>query len=567
MPRELIRAPEHDRNRSLGWLAWAWIERHCVHGPGDVQGIPLDPAAPNALPLDDEFGGFIVDCYAHSKPGKRLYDDTFISRAKGRAKSELGGFLVLFEGFGPSRFAGFAKGGEVFRCSSNGCGCGWTYEYQPGEPMGRRVVYPFIRCLATEEGQAGNTYDNVYFNLEEGPLGADLPSSAAGLTRVFIPGGGEIRPSTASNSAKDGGKETFVVFDETHLYILPELRRMYATVSRNKRKRKDSSPWALQTSTMYQPGQDSTAEKTHERARLIREGKVRETRLLFDHLEAPADVDLTDRKAIVAALSEVYGPFADAMDLDGMVDAEFWNIERDIEDSRRYFFNQPTAARDAWCTHPEWAANHDEALEPLADGAELALFFDGSETDDSTGILGIRCSDGAPFLLGAWEKPEREEGWQVPKPAVDRRVREIFEVYTPLAFYADVKGFEQYVDSWAADFGDRLLIDATTGKARHAVAWDMRSHVKDFTEAAERTLVDIRAKAVPHNGDPRLQRHVLNARRDPNRYGVSVTKTGRESPHKIDFAVCLIGARKAWRDLQASPAWAKRKTKRTGKVW
>lgn len=567
MPRELIRAPDHDRDRSLGWLSWAWIERHCIHGPGDVQGVPLDPEAPGSLPLDDEFGGFIVDCYGHSTEGKRLYDDAFISRAKGRAKSELGGFLVLFEGFGPSRFCGFAEGGEVYRCSDNGCGCGWTYSYKPGEPMGRRVVYPFIRCLATEEGQAGNTYDNVHFNLEEGPLSADLPNGAAGLTRVFIPGGGEIRPSTASNSAKDGGKETFVVFDETHLYTLPELRRMYATVSRNKRKRKDSTPWALQTSTMYQPGQDSTAEKTHERARLIREGKVRERRLLFDHLEAPADVDLTDRKAIIEALREVYGPFADAMDLDGMVDAEFWNIERDIEDSRRYFFNQPTAARDAWCTHPEWESNRDEDLAPLEDGTELALFFDGSETDDSTGLLGIRVTDGAPFLLGAWEKPEREDDWSVPKPAVDRRVREVFELYAPLAFYADVKGFEQYVDSWGADFADRLVIDATSGKGRHAVAWDMRSHVKDFTEAAERTLVDIRAGAVPHNGDPRLQRHILNARRDPNRYGVSVTKTGRESPHKIDFAVCLIGARKAWRDLLASPTWAKRKTKRTGKVW
>lgn len=567
MPRELIRAPEHDRNRSLGWLAWAWIERHCIHGPGDVQGVPLDPEQPGALPLDDEFGGFIVDCYAHDKVGKRLYDDAFISRAKGRAKSELGGFLVLFEAFGPARHAGFAEGGEVYLCSENGCGCGWSYEYQPGEPMGRRVTYPFIRCLATEEGQAGNTYDNVHFNLEEGLLAADLPNGAAGLTRVFVPGGGEIRPSTASNSAKDGGKETFVVFDETHLYTLPELRRMYATVSRNKRKRKDSTPWALQTSTMYQPGQDSTAEKTHERARLIREGKVRERRLLFDHLEAPADVDLTDRKAIIAALREVYGPFADAMDLDGMVDAEFWNVERDIEDSRRYFFNQPTAARDAWCTHPEWEANRDEELAPLADGTELALFFDGSETDDSTGLLGVRIEDGAPFLLGAWERPERVEDWQVSKPAVDRRVREVFEIYAPLAFYADVKGFEQYVDSWGAEFGDRLLVDATSGKGRHAVAWDMRSHTKDFTEAAERTLVDIRAKAVPHNGDPRLQRHVLNARRDPNRYGVSITKTGRESPHKIDFAVCLIGARKAWRDLLASPTWAKRKTKRSGKVW
>ena len=561
MPRELIRAESHDRARSLGWLGWAWIEHFCIHGPGDVQGVSLDPAIPGSLPLDDEFGGFVVDCYAHDATGRRLYDDAFISRAKGRAKSELAAFVALFEAFGPCRFDGFAEGGETYTQAD------FIYTYRPGEPMGRPVVYPFIRCLATEESQSGNTYDNIHFNLEEGPLGEDLPSNANGLTRVFIPGGGEIRPSTASNSAKDGGKETFVVFDETHLYTLPELRRMYATVSRNKAKRKDSSPWSLQTSTMYQPGEESTAERTHERARLIREGKVRERRLLFDHVEAPAEVDLTDRAAIVAALREVYGPFAEVMDLDGMVDREFWNIERDPEDSRRYFFNQPTAARDAWTTHPDWEANKRDNLEPLTEGAELVLFFDGSKTDDSTGLLAVRCSDGAPFLLGAWERPERVKEWQVDSAAVDRVVRATFDTYRPLAFYADVKEFEQYVDSWAADFGDRLLIDATSGGRRHAVAWDMRSRAKEFTEAAERTLVDINDRAIPHNGDPRLQRHVLNARRAPNRYGVSISKSGRESPHKIDFAVCLIGARKAWRDLQASPAWSKRKSTRTGRVW
>lgn len=563
MPRELIRAADHDRDRSLGWLGWAWIEHFCVHGPGDVQGTPLNPELPDSLPLDDEFGGYVVDAYALDKTGRRHYDAAFISRAKGRAKSELAAFIALFEAFGPCRFAGFAEGGEVFEWRD------FRYEYRPGEPMGRQVVYPFIRCLATEEGQAGNTYDNIYFNLSDdgAPLAEDLPSNAAGLTRIFIPGGGEIRPSTASNSAKDGGKESHVVFDETHLYITPELRRMYATVSRNMAKRKEAAPWSLQTSTMYQPGQGSVAEKTHDRARLIREGRARAGRLLFDHVEAPADVDLESRPAIITALREVYGPFADVMDLDGMVDREFWNIERDIEDTRRYFFNQPTAARDAWVTHPEWKANEVEGLEPLEDGTEVVLFFDGSKTDDSTGLLAVRCSDGAAFLLGAWERPERVEDWRVPTQDVDRVVRQTFDKLRPLAFYADVKEFEQYVDTWGAEFGDRLLIDATTGKNRHPVAWDMRARVKDFTEAAERTLVDIKDRAVPHNGDTRLQRHVLNARRSPNKYGVSISKTGRESPHKIDFAVCLIGARKAWRDLFASPAWAKRKTTRSGKVW
>ena len=91
--RELIRAPEHNRTLSLGWLAVWWIEKFCVHGPGDVQGQPVR--------LDDEFTAFIVDVYALDGDGRRFYDSAFISRAKGRAKSELAGFIVLFEAMGP----------------------------------------------------------------------------------------------------------------------------------------------------------------------------------------------------------------------------------------------------------------------------------------------------------------------------------------------------------------------------------------------------------------------------------------------------------------------------------
>ncbi|WP_049566850.1 terminase [Streptomyces sp. SBT349] len=561
MPRELVHAPSHDRDRSLGLLGWAWVEHFCVHGPGDVQGDPVE--------MDGEFGGFLVDAYALRKDGRRIYDSAVISRGKGRAKSELAGFIGLFEAFGPCRFRGWAKGGEVFEWRD------FRYEYQPGEPMGRFVTYPFIRCLATEETQVGNTYDNIYYNLTEGPLGEDLPTGAAGITRTFIPGGGEIRPSTASSSAKDGGKETCTIADETHLYVTPELRRMYVTVDRNCRKRKEAQPWLLQTTTMYQPGDNSVAEKTHERAKLVAEavkagGEPRSARLLYDHREAPPDVDLTDRGQLIAALREVYGPFASVLDLDGIVENEFWNIEKDPEDSRRYFFNQPTAARDAWTTKPAWAACADvERIVPV--DAPMVMFFDGSKNDDATALVGCDVESGHVMTLGCWEKPAGPDGkgWQVDRADVDRTVRAVFDERDVIAFFADVKEFESYVDSWALEFGERLLVQATVGRHQHPVAWDMRGKVREFTEACERAEIDIRERDLTHDGDSRLQRHVLNARRRPNRYGVSIAKESRESPKKIDSAVCAVGARMVRRLVLASPEWAKRKQKqkrRTGRV-
>jgi hypothetical protein len=534
------------------------MEHFCVHGPGDVEGRPLLRDASDGLPLDDEFAVFVVDAYALNERGRRLYDSVFLSRAKGRAKSELAGLLALWEGMGPCRFAGWAEGGEVLKWRD------FRYVYVAGEPMGRPVTYPFVRCLATEETQAGNTYDNVYFNLTEGPLAEGLAKNAAGLTRIFLPNGGEIVPSTASSSAKDGGKETFTVFDETHLYHSPELRRMYVTVDRNCRKRRESTPWALQTSTMYQPGEDSIAERTHARARAILDGRVRESRLLFDHREAPADVDLTDKAAVVEALGEVYGPFAAQMDLDGIVENEFWNVEKDVEDSRRYFFNQPTAARDAWMTHPDWAACADPER-VVADGDTIVMFFDGSKNDDATGLVGCRVDDGHVFVLGCWEKPEQADGWEVPRAEVDVAVRQAFDRFDVVAFYADVREFEQYVDDWGAAFRDLLLVDATRGAHPHPVAWDMRAKTADFTAACARFLVDVDDRAVSHDGDSRLRRHILNARRAPNKWGVSISKSGRESPDKIDLAVCAVGARQARRDVIDSGKLAKRRV-RTGKA-
>lgn len=549
MPRELIRSSDHDRDRSLGHLAWAWIEHFCVHGPGDVQGSPVE--------LDGEFGGFIVDSYALGVSGRRLYDTVVISRAKGRAKSELAAFICLFEAFGPARFGSWAEGGEVFRQDS------FTYTYQPGEPIGKPIVYPFIRCLATEEGQSGNTYDNIYFNLQDGPLGERLPKNAAGVTRVFLPHGGEIRPSTASSSSKDGGKETLTVMDEVHLYTTAELRRMYQTVDRNARKRREAQPWVLQTTTMYQPGDNSVAEKTHERARLISEGKTRSSRLLYDHREAPADVDLTDRKQLTAALRETYGPFADVMDLDGIIENEFWNTEKDPEDSRRYFFNQPTAARDAWVTHPEWAAIADPE-KVIGDEDPIVMFFDGSKSDDATALVGCDVATGHVMTFACWEKPPGSPRgqWFVDRQDVDRVVRQVFATRNVQGFFADVAEFESYVDAWGLDFGSQLLVHATAGKTAHPVAWDMRGKSFEFTAACERALIDIQEKNFTHDGDSRLMRHVLNARRRPNKYGVSISKEGRESPKKIDLAVCMVGARMVRRLLMSSPSWSNRDKKK-----
>ena len=84
--------------------------------------------------------------------------------------------------------------------------------------------------------------------------------------------------------------------------------------------------------------------------------------------------------------------------------------------------------------------------------------------------------------------------------------------------------------------------------------------------ACELTLTEIQERAFSHDGDSRVGRHVVNARRHPNRWGVSIAKESRDSPKKIDAAVCVIGARMARRLLLAKRAAEPVKKPRSGRV-
>ena len=531
--RELIRSDLHNRQLSLGWVAVWWIENFCVHGPGDVQGQPVK--------LDDEWTAFIVDCYALDGDKRRLYDSAFLSRAKGRAKSELAGFIVLFEAMGPARCSHLSDGTDVYERN------GLIYAYSKGEPVGLHVTAPIIRCLATEEGQAGNTYDNVHYNLTEGPLSEGLPRDAAGLTRIFLPGGGEIIPSTASNSSKDGGRETMVVFDETHLYTRPELKRMYQTVRRNLAKRKIAEPWSLETSTMYLPGEKSVAEETHDLAKAIREGKTKRQRLLFDHREADADIDMSDEAEVITGLKEAYGPFADVMDIDRIV-SEIYDPRNDPMDSRRYYFNQPTSSKDAFLSAPEW--NACSKPQDVGRGEEITLGFDGSRkrskgVTDATALIGCRVSDGYLFEIKVWEQPDGPAGedWSVPVADVDYEVRKAFEMYRVVGMFADPAKWESYIAQWESDFGKNLKVKSSQA---HPIEWWMtgnRSYL--VVRAIEQFANAVLDKELSHSGGLVLTRHILNARRRVGRSGVSIAKENPDSRNKIDAAVAAVLAYQA----------------------
>src|SRR5690606_29917983 len=98
------------------------------------------------------------------------YRRSQVIAAQKTGKGPYSAAFIAGEALGPVRFAGWAKGGELFDCRDYRCSCGFVYEYQPGEPMGRPWATPLIQLLATAEDQTDNVYRPLQSMARNGPL-------------------------------------------------------------------------------------------------------------------------------------------------------------------------------------------------------------------------------------------------------------------------------------------------------------------------------------------------------------------------------------------------------------
>ena len=206
----------------------------------------------------------------------------------------------------------------------------------------------------------------------------------------------------------------------------------------------------------------------------------------------------------------------------------------------------------------------------VAPDEPIVMFFDGSKSDDSTGLVGCRISDGYCFVIGIWAKPAGERGkrWLSPRGAVDERVDEAFKRFNIVAFWGDPSHTKDetddssywmgMLDKWMRKHKDKL--DARhwpvkSGLRKHAINFDMTGpdRQKAFIEGAEQFVADMETlndieefePAFEIDGHPALVNHLKNAIRyaHPSGWGTTLIKDARDSPRKIDLAVCAVGAR------------------------
>lgn len=476
---------------TLGWQVIDWTETYLCHGPGDVQGDPLA--------WDDEFAQIILDAYrlfppGHEQEGRRCVSYFGVSMPKGRAKSEFAGALVCAELLGPVRFDGWDAAGE---------------------PVGRPVTYPFIRPLATEEGQTGNTYGNVQVMLEHARdrFGTEWQFNKLdiGSTRTYLGRGGrngEVRPSTAGAASKDGGKESFAVVDEPHLYYLPELKQMHAMVRRNARKRKIAEPWMLATTTMFEPGQASVAEDLYDEAAKMAESSRRSYGFAWHHREGMiVDSEWDDDAKQLESLREAYGPAADWMDLPGMIEHEIRAPGSVKAENARYFHNIRWKGEQRAVDPEKWDRLARPDLNPSG-GEPVVLGFDGSdrgEHADDTVLVGWVLSD-VPhlFLIDRWQRPQfAGPEYRVPRDEVRAAASKARELFRVRRFACDPPGWREEIASWESEFGtdgdEPIVVEVLTNRPTR-----MGPAIDRFLEALDSELFT-------HDGSPELREYALNA--------------------------------------------------------
>ena len=272
---------------------------------------------------------------------------------------------------------------------------------------------------------------------------------------------------------------------------------------------------------------------------------------------------MTDRESLLAGLKHAYGD-ASWVDLDRII-AEIWDPATHPQDARRYYLNQVTHASDSWVTQPEWAGCFD-GDKVLADRDLIVMGFDGSRksnysTTDATALIGCRVVDGHMFEIGVWEEPSgaAADEWEVPTFEVDRAVRNTFDRYQVVGFYADPSRWSAHIATWEADLGTQLELTAS----RSAPISFSLGRPRLVSEALENLSTAISSQEMTHDGSSALTRHVLNARRRVQRGNIIIAKDHPQSSRKIDAAYAGMLAWQARVDaVSAGITGRKRKSRR-----
>jgi hypothetical protein len=335
---------------TLGDLLDAWYEAHCSIPDSVGRRIPFHQS-------DWQFwctaNHYRVREDAKWNPDRPLLASAFVYRRslivapQKTGKGPWSAAITTGEAVGPAMFAGWAKAGDAYLCSENGCGCGFEWEYEPGEPMGMRRPGPLIQLLASSEAQVGNVYGPLTTMLLDGPLTA-LMAIREGFIRVLDGDGGpkSNRIDVVSSSAKSrlGQPITFAIQDETGLYT--KENRLISVAQTQRRGLAGMGGRSIETTNAWDPAENSLAQQTFQS----------QSRDIFKfYRQPPTDLSYRNKRDRAKIHRYVYdgSPWVNLSD----IEAEASELmETDPAQAERFFGNRLVSGAGAWLKDGVWDA-------------------------------------------------------------------------------------------------------------------------------------------------------------------------------------------------------------------
>lgn len=519
---------------TLGFLVADWVERHCIIPDGFRKGKPFSmyewqlwctvkhyQVRPDARPAGEEYVDEDGEAKYRSGASAFQYRRSLIIAPQKAGKGPWSATITAAEAVGPVLFDGWAEAGEMYRCADHGCPCGWTYQYDVGEPKGKPWATPLIQLVATAESQVDNVYRPLQ-NMARGARLAPMMSVTEGFIR--LPNDGKVDVVTSNAQSKLGNPIIFALQDESGLYTTSN--KMVDVAKTQRRGAAGMGGRSMETSNAYDPTQESTAQATYRSSQ-----KVDDVFVFWRQPPASlGDYAVEENRRRIHRYA--YKGCAH-VDLDVIEKEAKELLLEDPRNAERFYGNRAVAGSAKWITPDEWDAPFDPDL-AVAKGDRITLGFDGSDGSkvpgraaDSTVLRGCRMSDGFRFTIGYWEHEDLDEPWYVPRGEVMEKIRWAFDYYDVVLAGFDPPYWRSEVAALTEEFGDDRIVEFTTSNDRLMAG------------ALER----LKLAALPHDGCPVVRRHALNAvthfkevrdDTDERKKLTLVSKNAKDSPDKID---------------------------------
>lgn len=526
---------------TLGDLIAEWIEAHCIVPDGFSKGLPYVMADWQFWCTANHYR--IREGATWNPKMPRVSTNFYYRRSQVIAPQKTGkgpwaAAIIVCEALGPTVFIGFAQGGETYECADHGCECGWTYEYEHGEPMGMPRPTPLIQLTAMSKDHTANVYRPLKAMFRGG--GLDVQQTRTGEEFIRLPDDGRIDTVTSSAKSKLGNPVTFVLHDESGIYTKPN--GMVEVADTQMRGLAGMDARGIETTNCWDPSQMSTAQATFESS----VGDI-----FRFYREPPAAWSYRNKDERRKIHKYVYAG-SWWVNLDAIEGLAMELMDKgETAQAERFFGNRRVRGAGSWLQEGQWQ-EREEARE-VPDGTAICLGFDGSDTDDWSGIR-AETLDGFQFTptFGPDHQPTiwnpAKFGGKVPRIEVHAAWSELATRYKLVRVYCDPPMWKTEVEDWALAYGEEVVIEWATYRTTQMHA------------ALQRVVTDLGTGRLTHDGCPYTRIHMDNARRAA-RTGERYILTKPSQVEKIDLAMSSTLAHEAAADARAA-GWAPKTTRR-----